>query len=595
MTRRSDQLPNTDIPDKNYPDESINHQYAMDRTSFLSQTGQYGDGNGNPAVSYTDKYFQFNSNESNLAKPYQVAPELVETAKHIQSLTGAYVSPDDFRHENMVPFFGGKVRGLNADANVFESTLDAYTGAGSQHISKQEQSPMFEPLQNLQFPHGMPDSTDFIQSRVEGNVGHKFNGELPFQQYQVAPGLGLGAGTEGVAGYNNGMLARELYLEKSVDELRTKTNPKSSEYTMLGYETAPQSRIQNAATIDTMGRVEKNRPDTSFEMGADRLFRTMGAFTAETQHGEIIDRHVTRPETLRDYTGVAGLTQDNLMYTTGEYMPSKHQDLGALPIATPGGIVGKGDVTSADYGTGTNQVFTNNRVANDNSMYFGAAGSLVNAVIAPVMDIFRPTRKGDCVGNVRIYGDAGKLVPESYVFDGASNAPGVTNRQMKNMDGLDYARLDRAQFQDGTGYISTPAEANPTLRGQHAVRDYTGPAKSATFTGSTSYESGYAQTIRGLKNSQLTGFTPNGGTDMFNTNLGAARFANDAQGGNSRELSMTRAATIMPPSMDGLGQSSALMAADKQAKWKQMNDERQNKDILMAFLSNPYTHNIAAN
>ena len=41
--------------------------------------------------------------------------------------------------------------------------------------------------------------------------------------------------------------------------------------------------------------------------------------------------------------------------------------------------------------------------------------SAIGAVIAPFMDVLRPSRKEEVMGNVRIYGDVAPSVPKGYV------------------------------------------------------------------------------------------------------------------------------------------------------------------------------------
>ena len=125
----------------------------------------------------------------------------------------------------MVPFFGGRVRGATADANVRESTLDNMVGAGSQMISKQERGPLFKPHQDMQYAHGAPNMSDFYQSRV--NPSLRMANIKPWEEQKVAPGLNMGYTTTGTkAGFNSGLEARDTYLPKTVNELRVDTNPK---------------------------------------------------------------------------------------------------------------------------------------------------------------------------------------------------------------------------------------------------------------------------------------------------------------------------------------------------------------------------------
>ena len=50
------------------------------------------------------------------------------------SLTGKPIDPSEFKHWNMVPFFGGKIKGATANADSAEGLLDNMQGAGSQFI-----------------------------------------------------------------------------------------------------------------------------------------------------------------------------------------------------------------------------------------------------------------------------------------------------------------------------------------------------------------------------------------------------------------------------------------------------------------------------
>ena len=139
------------------------------------------------------------------------------------SLSGQRVSGNYFEHNNMTPYFGGNMRGSSKDANSYEGLLDSYTGSGSQDINKQEQSPLFAPEDNLQWAHGAPNQSDFVQSRI--NPSMRMANVKPFEEQQVAPGLGLGYTNEGADGFNSGMMNRESWQPKTVDELRVDSNP----------------------------------------------------------------------------------------------------------------------------------------------------------------------------------------------------------------------------------------------------------------------------------------------------------------------------------------------------------------------------------
>ena len=121
-------LPNTDIPPQNFPVSNINQ---------LTDTVQEYI-NPNQA---TDKYFDQNIYEKRVDNGLSVG----QNPQQIYSLTGNYLDSTQFKHNNMVPFNGGKVKGKTYQFNMSESLLDNLVGNGSQVIKKIEQAPLFKP------------------------------------------------------------------------------------------------------------------------------------------------------------------------------------------------------------------------------------------------------------------------------------------------------------------------------------------------------------------------------------------------------------------------------------------------------------------
>ena len=196
-----DSLPNTNIPDKNYPEGSANNP-EEDLSSKLSKVNQY-DGRS----AYTDKYFNQNVQGSLVKKTIE------SDTSNYYSMSGDKVGTSYFNHNNMVPFFGGKIRSA-VDPKSNEAIMDNYLGTGSQAITKSEQAPLFAPNEKYQWATGAPNMNDFYQSRV--NPSMRMANVKPFEEVKVGPGLGLGYGTEGAGGYNSGTMMRESWLPKGV-------------------------------------------------------------------------------------------------------------------------------------------------------------------------------------------------------------------------------------------------------------------------------------------------------------------------------------------------------------------------------------------
>jgi hypothetical protein len=184
-----------------------------------------------------------------------------------QSLTGARIDPQAFTHNNMEPYYGAKIRGLTTNANMHENVLDNKVGGGSQFFSKTEQAPLFRPQENMHHPSGMPNQNDFYQSRVLPSM--KIANVKPWEEVRVGPGLDQGYSAQGTLGFNSGMEAREKWIDRGVDEMRVKTNPKLS-YSLEGHQGPAAHYIQSAPTTATLGRMEKHLPDTFFVNTPDR-------------------------------------------------------------------------------------------------------------------------------------------------------------------------------------------------------------------------------------------------------------------------------------------------------------------------------------
>ena len=162
---------------KNYP--TINNEDLLD-TDY-----KYADPN-----QASDKFF----NQTNYQNMTNVATNSTNIVPDIYSLSGDYVASTEFRHNNMVPFYGAKMKG-QMYSNESESILDNMMGAGSQVISKIEQAPLFKPENNIQWTNGSPNMTDFYQSRQ--NNALKNNMVKPFESIHVGPGINKGYGSEG--------------------------------------------------------------------------------------------------------------------------------------------------------------------------------------------------------------------------------------------------------------------------------------------------------------------------------------------------------------------------------------------------------------
>ncbi len=556
------QLPNTDLPDVNFA-PVVNSETQL--TSQLSTTQAY-----DMPYAYTDKYFNPTSELAitNHKNDYG--------GKSFQSLTGDVVNAGYYLHNNMVPFFGRTVRGRFVDENSNEGVLDAMTGAGSQNIRKKEQSPLFTPGTNLHWTHGMPSATDFVQSRM--NVSNKLTGVKPFEQIRVQPGLGKDTQNESF-GYNSGMMARDAWLPKTVDELRTANKQKSSGHTLSGHEGPAMSRVTNRGIH---APVEKNRPDRVAQLDESRYFATLGASgSAATLRSENVDRNEEhRATTATSYIGAAGYVGADAPQVSGEFMPSRRMELGEVPLA-PMDAVGHQGARDGDFGVRSMTSYTNNRSTSNHlgESYLGGLGGAFGAVVAPLLDVLRPSKRQNTIGSMRPYQNPERTVKTSYGVFNPDDKPAPTIREMTET-GTGHAFLQASK--DRTGYLSTGWDVANTNRQDTSV-EYSGVAGSVMAKEPRQYDAEYRQRNNDLKSSTVAGRTPIGNTSLFQNELFNVR--TKAQMEN--DLANHRATV---PSRPALTPDASMMGrmTGAQTLYGSMQMDRMDPGVLEALQDNPY-------
>jgi len=561
-------LPNTNIADVNYLQKDRVESSELDKTAELTVLNKFNNQSG----VYTDKYFQPSQNKSAVTN---------DNLDYV-SLSGQRVGGNYFEHNNMTPYFGGNNRGTTKDANSYEGLLDSYTGTGSQEISKQEQSPLFAPDDNVQWAHGTPNQTDFVKSRI--NPSMKMANVNPFEEQQVAPGLGLGYTTEGADGFNSGMMNRESWQPKTVDELRVDSNPRASGISMMGHEGPANSHIKQIATTEQMGIMEKHRPERSFVLddrnaGGDigRLFVTGGLEKGQSLRSIPVERHVTRPDTSTDYMGVAG-TQNEAAYVPGEYMPTHMQHLGAVPVGVANAR-GRSNAGENDYSIRSNKAYANNRSANQQDSYFGAVGNSLGAAVAPVLDMLKPSLTENMIGTMRPYQNPGTAVGQSYVFN-PSDKPAPTIRETTENSKF---HMNVNANQNGGAYHVTEHQVTDTARNDTGDFYYAGNAGAGAGTRQTSsYESGYNQRNNDIKSSTIDGYMVKGNMSLLNSDVNMTQKERDSMLKNERSISGNM--PYRAPEVSSMGQLSGNV---KEYNTK-IQMERTAPEMMLNLQSNPY-------
>jgi hypothetical protein len=562
------------LPGVNPPNPAINFPLT-EPVKTSNNTSAYMNANQT-----TDKYYNpanYALNETRNTGNYGVGGGTQTT----YSMTGKPIDKEKFKHNNMMPYFGGKVRGATADTNITESVLDNMQGQGSQFFAKREQAPMFKPQEGYQFANGSPNVSDFMQSRV--NPGMRMANVKPWDEQRVAPGLNQGYTNEGNLGFNSGMEARDLWLDRGVDELRVATNPKTT-FELQGHEGPGTYYIKTAPNTQTQGKVEKHLPEKYFVSGPERWMTTTGIEKGQTSRGIEDLRNVSRIDTTAEYYG-SRANQSEGTYVNGEFMPVRRP---VLPVKDHGTLssMGTGTATTGDYGIQGYSNLHNNRSSTRADGTVGAAGGFMKAIVSPLMDFLRPTRKEDVVDNMRSSGNAGTTVSNGTIFNPADRTK-TTIKEMTEAE-LDCNHMN-VQFQSANAYLVSQQQPVNLQRDTTTV-SHTGVAGSNGFNATKSYEAEYKQ--RNNVNKTQTNRPNQGGTQMFNQKENISIQKRDGDRDNNR---------WWVPSSGNTAGFTARGATESMDRMKvsesydqNINTDRIAPEILNAFKNNPYTQSLSS-
>jgi hypothetical protein len=510
----------------------------------------------------------------------------------VSSLSGNTIRPSEFTHNNMVPFFGGRVK-QNMRAAANNSLLDTYTGAGYTQIAKKEVETMFDYQRPFGNPFGLESSTDFMQSRVD--IPRARNGERPFEPTRVGPGVNEGYGMTGKGGFQQFEI-NEIMRPKTTDELRVATNPKM---TYLQPVVPGQHFVANPA--DNPGEVRKYRPDKFYI--DETLSRAGGAAPAD--HVREASRPIqvlpetTRTETTTEAFGPAAGQDTYQSYVAGSYRTPMTQQFGGAGFRNADSTAWyTPDIGSpeADYGKSSFENRPNERTAtSERTMTLNTVPADSGLVSVHYLDDARPTRRAETE-------DGHTQMGPGYL--GAGGAPSVTV-----WDPNDVARTTVKETTikwDYRGVASSASAPNrlkvydpkdiarPTQKAQLSNRQYYGTGGNANwgvmnedFAYNMRTNSGKEQIARGRK--PIAG---NGGIAIFEGDPGrqtAKRLASDDM--NDRVNSINRVDSL-PPGVGDLGQIKyrVPLRLDVAA-------ERNTPDIVEAVDDNPLQqslHRIAA-
>ena len=480
---------------------------------------------------------------------------------HGISLTGDPINPENFKHNNMVPFFGGKIM-QNVDEYANNSLMENYTGSSMNYRKKTAVPTMFKPQKNISNAgYGFQNLDLNLKDRYI--VGNKMNNTKPFESINVGPGLNQGYTSNPTGGFQQAD-TRDYVLPKTTNQLRAKSNPK------ISYSGSIITGKAIGLKPGKIGLLEKNRPDTFYIQTPDMYLTTTGACTGPKQRPNIVMKHVNRKTTqLKKRIGPAAPTKGSR-----EKIRSKVKNSRRIILKNDGPRnlgMNRGNKSKDDFGKKNyrlKKTIRQSTSCNTHSSNITRAQGADN-VQARNTQKPRRTRKTNVIGNSRWTGNvqgphnrhtvydpndvARTTIKETnihnnvtanynrqdtlkpYVYD-PSDIAKVTTKQTtmakyyvgnaenegdgergysntsydfgeNNRDSTNISYTNNPHGQDQGGYQVAGVQAPNTNR-QFSSREYAGGAGNGGINKPTSYADVYNATIRGLKEKVSIGRAP---------------------------------------------------------------------------------------
>lgn len=361
-------------------------------------------------------------------KAYKAALKPKETNR-IMSLSGELVDTEKFTHNNMEPYFGGSIK-QNMDINRNQVLLENFTGV-TNAPSKCEVKSFYDQSKDLGNVFGVSNNNQFYKDRLSEPI--RRNNEVPITQVQVGPGLNKGYTADPDGGFQQfdvGEVARTS--EKCVDELRVKSKPKQT------YGGRKVDGMKGKMRGEE-GKVEKNRVERYFEQTEDMLLKTTGAVLKEGKNGEFNVKNTNRQNTSKEYKGTAKGSNKNVL--NPDVRPSEKPQVKEQSVRNAV-MTALGLGTKDDYGKKDIVVYNNERDLTTTKTYEGNITSLIKAIVAPIEDLIKPSKKEEYVDNPRHFGNLG---PQTEKHTIRTDEPARTTVKETTLDEVEIGNFKGSQ------------------------------------------------------------------------------------------------------------------------------------------------------
>lgn len=326
--------------------------------------------------------------------------------KKIRLMSGEEVDSATFVHNNMVPYYGGRIK-QNVGEQAVSSRLESFTGVINDYKPKKEVPSFFDKSKDVNNPYGMQNNSDFYQDRI--TLPKVMNNVTPVPQIRVGPGINKGYTSEPTGGFHQNDYIGCI-MPKSVDELRVANKPK------VTFEARTVDGIKYKLP-GKAGKVSKNRVETFWEQTPDQYLVTTGGRLKKAMRPEIVDKDTNRQSTTKEYMGTAVYQNGKARVLDPNVRETHRQPFKDFGVRNAS-LTDHGVGTKGDYGKSNILIYDNERDLTTTKVYQGNVTSMIKALVAPLQDMLKITRKEGAIDNPRHFGNVAPSFPDKpTVYD----------------------------------------------------------------------------------------------------------------------------------------------------------------------------------
>lgn len=310
----------------------------------------------------------------------------------VSPLTGEKMLIEEFTHNNMKPFFGGSLK-QNMKFDLYDSKLENFTGVSKSRCDK-DSVRCFSDIKstNKDFdPAYVTQRERMVVPTIKNNV-------LPTEPVRVGPGFDPNNkfAYEPTGGLQQTDIAYESGMFKSVDDLRSKSNPKVTYDGQLLYGQKGSERAE-------VKEIAKNRVERFYEQDHEDLLKTTGAVSKEKMRPCFEEKPTKRQTDVQEYKGAAyargsGNDAQNVPKNSGPVKKSFLSSFGLRNLVNSK-VSNKDD----DYGKKNIKIYTNGKDLTTVKARQGNISSLIKSMITPIQDALQPTTKEFTVNTARSF------------------------------------------------------------------------------------------------------------------------------------------------------------------------------------------------